>query len=390
TTLPRRSDSAIVRPAWSVRVKPGAWSCGSGVSSISLARLVETLAGMPEGRGRAAVRWRRTTNVAAATATMTTTAIAPSTRRRPPWLAGRPGPGSCWPGWPAAPPPADCWPGVAPVVMRMLFLARPVGRPARFPSIAAPAAAGPASGRLAADEEHRRVVVERVADVAQHLRAQCVQDLVGGAGLADGAGLGEREELTGPAAGLADPVGVEQTPVARAGLDHGRPARRAGGGRVARLAGPGGELRQAERQAALGDLQQPWPLTVHQQRRGMSPVEQFHLGPVRADLPDDGGHELLIGELAGQRGLDPGRDHGEVGRVRRHLTERTEDGRRQLHGGQALALDIPDDEPGGIRRRDDLVEVAADGGPRRGGDVPDRYPDRAGLGRHRPEQDLLG
>src|SRR5262245_40078416 len=167
TTLPRRADSVIVRPAWSVRVKPGAGLRGSGVSSISLARLLETLAGRPEGRGAAAPRWRTTTNAAAATATATTTAIAPSTRRRPSGPAGRPG--SCWPGSPGAPPPADCWPGLALVVMRMLFLARPKGRPARIPSIAGPAAAGPGSGRLAEDEEHRRVVVERVADVTQHL-----------------------------------------------------------------------------------------------------------------------------------------------------------------------------------------------------------------------------
>src|SRR5215468_1886273 len=246
TTLPRRADSAIVRPAWSVRVKPGACWRDSGVSSISLARLVGTLAGRPEGRGAAASGLGRVTmNAATATAAVTTTAIAPSTRMRP--------------GGPAAPPSADWWPGVALAVMRMLFLAGPVGRPARTPSIAAPAAAGPGSGRLAADEQHRGVVIERVADVAQYLRAQHVQGLVGVTGLADGAGLGEREELTGPAAGLADPVGVEQDPVARADLDHGR------------LARPGGERRQAQGQAALGHLQQLRPAAVHQQRRGVPP-----------------------------------------------------------------------------------------------------------------------
>jgi hypothetical protein len=80
------------------------------------------------------------------------------------------------------------------------------------------------SGRLAADEEHGRVVVERVADVAQHLPAQRVQDPVGVTGFADGARLGEREELTGPATRLADPVGVKQDLVARADLDHRGPA----------------------------------------------------------------------------------------------------------------------------------------------------------------------
>src|SRR6266550_6180269 len=279
TTLPRRADSFIVLPAWSVRVKPGAWSCGSGVSSISLARLVETLAGMPEGRGAAAYGLRTMTNTAAITAMVATTAIAPNRMMRP---GGRPGPGACRPGRPAAPPLSACWPGVALVVIRMLFLARPVGRPARIPSIAARSPLvraermGPGrllpgrslrrrrrSGRLAADEEHRRVVIERVADVTQHLGAQRVQDLVGVTGLADGAALGEREELTGPAAGLADPVGVEQDPVARADLDHRRPARRARGGRLAQ---PGCELRQAQWQAALGHLEQPRPVAVHQQR----------------------------------------------------------------------------------------------------------------------------
>src|SRR2546421_6516547 len=65
-----------------------------------------------------------------------------------------------WPGSFVAPPPAACWPSVALVVMGMLFLARPLGRPARILSIAAcaarartgqPAHAG--SGWLAADHQ---------------------------------------------------------------------------------------------------------------------------------------------------------------------------------------------------------------------------------------------
>src|SRR5438046_2045821 len=95
TTLPRSADSVIVLPAWSVRVKPGARGCGNGVSSISLARLVDTLAGRPEGRGAAAFGLRTTMNTAAATATVTTTAIAPSTRMRPGGPDGRPGPEAC-------------------------------------------------------------------------------------------------------------------------------------------------------------------------------------------------------------------------------------------------------------------------------------------------------
>src|SRR5262249_50781557 len=106
------------------RVKPGAWLCGSGVSSISLARLVETLAGMPDGRGAAAYGLRAGTNTAAATAMGATPAIAPN-KKTPP--GGPPPPGARWRGCPPAPPLASCWLGVALVVMKMLFLARPVG-----------------------------------------------------------------------------------------------------------------------------------------------------------------------------------------------------------------------------------------------------------------------
>src|SRR5215475_3489020 len=259
TTLPRRADSVIVRPVWSVRVKPGAGLRGSGVSSISLARLVGTLAGMPEGRGAAACGWRTMTNMAAAIAMVATTASAPSRMTRP---GDPPGPGACWPGLSAAAPLVSCWPGVALVVMKSLFLARPVGTARSHPehsgtvptcscrtdggraALGRPEPGAPArSGRLAADEEHRRVVVERVADVAPHLRAQHVQDPVGVVpGLADGAALGEREELAGPVAGLADPVGVEQDPVAPAGLDHGPPGPR----------WPGGPAGRARRRAAPG------------------------------------------------------------------------------------------------------------------------------------------
>src|SRR5438105_13529323 len=99
-----------------------------------------------------------------------------------------------------------------------------------------PARCGPSSW-LAADQEHCRVIIERVADVAQHVGTQVVQDLVGVAGLAEGAGPGEREELAGPVPRLADAVGIEQDPVTRPDLDHGRLARLAG------LARPGRALR---------------------------------------------------------------------------------------------------------------------------------------------------
>src|SRR2546430_4667372 len=96
-----------------------------------------------------------------------------------------------------------------------------------------PARCGPSSW-LAADQKHCRVVIERVTDMAQHVGAQVVQDLVGVAGLADGAGPGERAELAGPPPRLADAVGIEQDPVTRADLDDSRLAELA---ELARLSG---------------------------------------------------------------------------------------------------------------------------------------------------------
>src|SRR5262249_5113039 len=95
-----------------------------GVSSISLARPVGTPAGRPEGRGAAAYGLRTMTDMAATIAMGATAAVAPS-RMTPP--GGLPGPGACWAGVSAAPPLVSCWPGVALVVMKLLFLARPVG-----------------------------------------------------------------------------------------------------------------------------------------------------------------------------------------------------------------------------------------------------------------------
>src|SRR5215831_11570106 len=51
TVRPRKLAREIGRPAWSVSLKPGAVTCGTGDSCISLASDVLTLAGIPDGRG---------------------------------------------------------------------------------------------------------------------------------------------------------------------------------------------------------------------------------------------------------------------------------------------------------------------------------------------------
>src|SRR5215470_3688946 len=51
TVRPRKLASETVRPDWSVSVKPGAATCGTGESCMRLASDVLTLAGTPVGRG---------------------------------------------------------------------------------------------------------------------------------------------------------------------------------------------------------------------------------------------------------------------------------------------------------------------------------------------------
>src|SRR5262249_61760681 len=89
-------------------------------------------------------------------------------------------------------------------------------------------------------------------------------------------------------------VCVEQERVARLERDGDRDARRIG------------ELVQAERQAAFVQADELGTCRAEEQRRGMAAAKQLDLGAVRADLGEDGGDELLIAELAGPAGLDPG------------------------------------------------------------------------------------
>ena len=135
TTLPRRLDRLSVWPFWSVRVKPGARSAGIGLSTMRLARLVDTLAGMPDTRAccAASVAWFRLDQVGgdghrrdqqhgqhADQQEQPGQAAAPGRRRVTAGRAGPPAPApgcSNSPGTPpawsrrrdaAAPPPASC------------------------------------------------------------------------------------------------------------------------------------------------------------------------------------------------------------------------------------------------------------------------------------------
>ncbi len=82
TTLPCRLDRLSVWPFWSVRVKPGARSAGIGLSTMRFARLVDTLAGMPDTRGWADAAWSRWSTryegMATAATTSTVSAVASS------------------------------------------------------------------------------------------------------------------------------------------------------------------------------------------------------------------------------------------------------------------------------------------------------------------------
>src|SRR5262249_58873200 len=121
-------------------------------------------------------------------------------------------------------------------------------------------------------------------------------------------------------------VCVEQERIAGLERDGDRDARRIG------------ELAQAERQAALVQADKLGTCRAEEQRRGMAAAEQLDLGAVRADLGEDGGDELLIAELAGQAGLDPGDDRFEAVLLVGSLAEHAEDGRGRLYRWQALAL----------------------------------------------------
>jgi hypothetical protein len=121
----------------------------------------------------------------------------------------------------------------------------------------------------------------------------------------------------------------------------------------------------------------------------MAAVENLDRRPAHDGLPDDRGHELLLGRLVAEAELDPRGDLGEVQGVEGGFAERAEHHRRGAHRGQPLALHVAEDEPHVGRGADHLVQVAADPGGGGGGDVPDGYIERRCLFRNRAQQDLL-
>jgi hypothetical protein len=118
-------------------------------------------------------------------------------------------------------------------------------------------------------------------------------------------------------------------------------------------------------------------------------ADQLDLALVRADLGEHRRDELLIIDVAGQAVLDPGDDRAQAFLRVRGFAERPEHGGGRLHRGQALALDIPDDEPQPVLGVRHLVQVAAHSGLGGGGQVPHGHLHRADLARHRPQQHLL-
>lgn len=123
-----------------------------------------------------------------------------------------------------------------------------------------------------------------------------------------------------------------------------------------------------------------------------------HAGMVgaRRDLHDDGGGEAFAVVLRGHRGGVPGdgglqalREVRQVRGVVGRLVEGAEERGRDADGGQALAADVPEDEAQTVGRVGRGVEVAADAGLGRRGEIEDgdlQIPDAP---RHRPEKDLL-
>ena len=81
----------------------------------------------------------------------------------------------------------------------------------------------------------------------------------------------------------------------------------------------------------------------------MAAAEQLDLRTVRADLGEDGGHELLIAGLVAQAGLGAGDDRGQAVLLAGSLAEHAEDRRRRLRRWQALALRVAYHEPHAVR-----------------------------------------
>lgn len=145
-----------------------------------------------------------------------------------------------------------------------------------------------------------------------------------------------------------------------------------------------------------GGLDGPGAAVVHQQGRRMPATEHGGVVGGGRDLHDDGGGEAFAVVLRGHRGgvsgdgaLQALREVRQVGGVVGRFVEGAEERGRDADGGQALAADVPEDEAQTVGRVGRGVEVAADAGLGRRGEVEGgdlQIPDAL---RHRPEKDLL-
>src|SRR5215467_14637011 len=139
TVRPRKLARETGWPDWSVSVNPGAVTCGTGESCISLARDVLTLAGIPDGRGGWFLPFSLVTANAntVANATPASNALAVSRtvdrliRRRDvrPLAQGR-GPGTCRPGPLASPACAGESASCSPATWSVSFIRKAPFRPA--------------------------------------------------------------------------------------------------------------------------------------------------------------------------------------------------------------------------------------------------------------------
>src|ERR1017187_4067872 len=170
--------------------------------------------------------------------------------------------------------------------------------------------------RAVADQEHGGVVIEGMTDMPGNIAAQPVQNVVGIQIVVPGEG--QREEGACLVPGLAHAVGVEQHLVARPERDSRL---------VAVLIS---QVRQAEGQVAVGRLNELSRAAAGQERCGMPAVQQIDLRAILAVLGEDGGDELLIGELASQADLDAVGDGRQVECIVSHLAEGAEDSRGGL------------------------------------------------------------
>ncbi len=226
---------------------------------------------------------------------------------------------------------------------------------------------GPGGGGV--DQEQRRVVVERGADVLVQVGADQVEQALALALAAADAGhrleyrlarglaarrlggedadpLGQRVERPLGVARLGDAVGVEEKLVIRLqGVDELR------GGAVA-------EGEQAERRRGRRHLQEghaPGRGVVagrrDQQRRRVTAVEDRGPPRFRVDLDEQRGDELLVPPQApAEPRVQAGRELGERARVVRLLAEHAEHVGRELDRAEALAAHVAHDHPDAVLR----------------------------------------